>query len=245
MKYLLGELKYYINSLLTNDVKRRHIKELREYGITVIPDFLSGEECKSHRECIDNAILKNNISWSDESESDIRIMGYENVEKMASNLFNEISYIYHNYIDVAKQNSFLMANRVAFKDNNKGSGGGWHRDSLNRRQLKFMIYLNDVDAGNGAFEYVPKTHTAKSKFRTNHFLNQKVRYTDIEMEDYKKKFPSKLYTAKGGTCVVFDSSGLHRGTPLKRKDSKRYAITKYMFDGKIPQHIQKLIIKND
>ena len=142
-------------------------------------------------------------------------------------------------------NSFLMANRVCFKKNNKGSGGGWHRDSLNRRQLKFMIYLNDVESNNGPFEYVLKTHTAMNKFATNHFLTKKTRYTDSEMEDYKQKFPSKLYTAKKGTCIIFDSSGLHRGTPLRETGGVRYAITKYMYDSKIPNHVEELILKND
>ena len=65
------------------------------------------------------------------------------------------------------------------------------------------------------------------------------------MEDYKQKFPSKLYTAKKGTCIIFDSSGLHRGTPLRETGGVRYAITKYMYDSKIPNHVEELILKND
>lgn len=243
MKYFLGDIKYYINFLLSNDTKLLYIKELRRNGITVIPDFLTEKECKFHIDKINNCIKTKKTSWNDIDNSDVRIFGYENLVKQASSLFIKLDFIYKNYISIMTRNSFLMANRVCFEKNNKGSGGGWHRDSLNRRQLKYMIYLNDVNDKNGAFEYVPKTHTAKNKFITNHFLTKKVRYTDLEMENYKKKFPSKLYTAKKGTCVIFDSSGLHRGTPLIDEGAVRYAITNYMYDSKIPEHIQKLILK--
>ena len=243
MKYFLGEIKYYMNFLFSDYNKLLHVKEIRRNGITVIPNFLTEEECKFHIDKINNCVKTKKISWNDIDNSDVRIFGYENLVKEASNLFITIDFVYKNYISIIKRNSFLMANRVCFKKNNKGSGGGWHRDSLNRRQLKYMIYLNDVNDKNGAFEYVPKTHTAKNKFITNHFLTKKTRYTDSEMENYKQKFPSKLYAAKKGTCVIFDSSGLHRGTPLTEEGGVRYAITKYMYDSKIPKHIQKLILK--
>ena len=132
-----------------------------------------------------------------------------------------------------------MANRVRYEDNNLGSGGGWHRDSLNRRQLKFMIYLNDVSSENGPFEYLLKTHSASNKFLTNKFLTKKVRYSNSEIEEFQKENPSKTFYAKKGTCIVFDSSGLHRGTPIKK--GERYAITKYMYDSSIPKHMNDLI----
>jgi len=243
MKYFLGEIKYYINFLFTNDSELHYIKEIRKNGITVIPNFLKVEECRFHIDNINNCIKTKKVSWNDIDNSDVRIFGYENLVKKTSNMFIKLDFIYKNYISRKTKNSFLMANRVCFEKNNKGSGGGWHRDSLNRRQLKYMIYLNDVSFTNGAFEFIPKTHRAMSKFKTNHFLTKKTRYTDSEMEKYKKTFPSKLYTAKKGTCIIFDSSGLHRGTPLTEKGSVRYAITNYMFDSEIPNHIQKLIIK--
>lgn len=242
MKYYIGEIKHYLNHFFSKNNKSPHLKELRENGITILPDFLSEEECQFHIGEINNLIDKKKISWQDTLKSDFRIYGYENLVYKALELFSKADPIYGSYIDFKTNNSFLMANKVCFEKDNLGSGGGWHRDSLNRRQLKFMIYLCDVDAENGPFEYVPKTHKLKSKLNTNHFLNRRVRYTNDEIDIYKKTLPSKLFTAKKGTCIIFDSSGLHRGTPLKK--GVRYAITKYMFDSKIPIHIKKMIIND-
>lgn len=37
---------------------------------------------------------------------------------------------------------------------------GWHADQFERcgKCVKFMLYLNDTDSGNGAFSYVPRSH---------------------------------------------------------------------------------------
>ena len=55
--------------------------------------------------------------------------------------------------------------------------------------------------------------------------------------------PSKIFNTKKGTCIIFDSSGIHRVIPIK--NGFRYAITKYMYDSKIPLHMSKLIMKSN
>lgn len=241
MKYFVGDLKYYLNYFIFNKNTSHEIKELRENGIVIINNFLSDKECENHIIEIDKLIKNNSISWEDSEKSDVRIMGYDNLNKKAKQMFSKIDHLFNDYIDFRKNNNnFLMANKVTFKENNLGSGGGWHRDSINRRQLKFLIYLSDVNIVNGPFEYIPKTHHSINKFKTNKFLTKKVRYSNDEIRVFKDSLPSKIFNAKKGTCIIFDSSGLHRGTPIKK--GFRYAITKYMYDSKIPLHISKLII---
>jgi hypothetical protein len=103
-----------------------------------------------------------------------------------------------------------------------------------------MVYLSDVDIVNGHFEYIPKTHHSINKFKTNKFLTKKTRHSNDEIRVFKDSLPSKIFNAKKGTCIIFDSSGLRRVTSIK--NGFRYAITKYMYDSKIPLHMSKLII---
>ena len=46
-----------------------------------------------------------------------------------------------------------MANKLIYKKGNLGSGGGWHRDTFFKKQLKFIIYLSDVGEKNGELFY--------------------------------------------------------------------------------------------
>ena len=241
MKYLLGEIKYRFFDLLNKNIYSQI--ELRKNGFAVIEDFLSSEECSFHIDNIENLIQENQFSWADKEKSDFRIFGYENFTEKQTNIFDSLDKKYLSYISPYKLKSTLMANKTTFKPGNTGSGGGWHRDSLNRRQLKFMIYLTDVENDNGAFEYLKNSHALSSKLITNHFLYRKVRYSDLEISEFSTKWEKFTITGKKGTCVVFDSSGLHRGSPLKK--GYRLAITKYIFDKEIPIQIKNQILRVD
>lgn len=238
MKYLIGEIKYKIFDFLNKRVTDQ--LELRNNGFTVIENFLGPKECSNHITNIESLIRENQFSWADQKKSDVRIFGYENFTEEGNQIFDSLDKDYLSYISPFQPNTTLMANRTKYTPDNQGSGGGWHRDSLNRRQLKFMIYLTDVTKDNGAFEYLAGSHALHSKLFTNHFLYNKVRYTEKEIEEYTNKWKKHTLCGNQGTCMVFDSSGLHRGSPLL--SGTRYAITKYIFDNEIPNHIAQQII---
>lgn len=239
MKYFIGEIKHLINKTFFGSNNKLE-NELRNNGIAVVESFITIKECEEIIQKIDDYISVEQKLWVDKESSDFRIYGFEKFYQRSKHLFSNIDSLYKTFISNNKCESFLMANKVIFKDQNKGSGGGWHRDSLNRRQLKFMIYLNDVDNNNGPFEYLLGSQKITSKIKSNHFLFKKTRYTDDEIDVFKSSYMPKKILGSSGTCVIFDSSGLHRGNPLLA--NKRYAITKYMFESKIPRHVQKLII---
>ena len=174
-------------------------------------------------------------------KSDVRIFGFENLFPNSANLFKSIDCLYGSYIDNNKKSSVLMANKVNFVIDNLGSGGGWHRDSLNRRQLKFMIYLNRVNEENGPFEYLMGSHRLNSKLKTNHFLFKKTRYTSEDVKNTLGPGSQKNFRHKWNVCLLTHQDS--RGNPIST--GVRYAITKYMFDGMIPTHIQKIVLNQN
>lgn len=249
MKYFISELKYKMNDVLASNIPfdEKAEGDLRQNGVAVIENFLTPEECKKLRDEMDVMCEKDYV-WRDEHNSDIRVFGPENVNVLFKNLFDNkgLFNIFKKYIDKNNLHQFIMANRVSFSENNKGSGGGWHRDSINRRQLKFIMYLSDVDEKNGCFQYVSKSHTIKNKFKYNRILGLKLsdyRYSENDIEKLKQKLGIEIIDnkAKAGTLLIVDTSGLHRGKPIL--EGRRYAATNYMFETTIPSHIQKLILK--
>lgn len=238
MKYLVGSLQYKIKDLFNSNTNLQ--KELRANGVVLIQNFLTDNDCESFKESINELIGNENYSWKDSEDSDFRIFGFENMNTKSVDIFQKLETQYASYVSRKTLEKTLMANFVKFKENNKGSGGGWHRDSLNRRQLKFMVYLSDVNEDNGPFQYLKGSHVFSSKFRTNGAGYKKVRYTQEEISKYSRSWPLVNCIGKKGSCVVFDSSGLHRGSPLKH--GNRYAITQYMFDSTMPKHISQMIL---
>ena len=64
----------------------------------------------------------------------------------------------------------VMANRTVFKNNNIGSGAGWHKDSYSN-QYKSILYLNDVNSENGPFQIIKDSN--KNIFMLNLFFKIK------------------------------------------------------------------------
>lgn len=237
MKYLFTELKHIWNELFVRCDVQAEYQELKVKGFFVKENFLTKMECDLLISQVESYVENGCISWIDEVESDIRIFNFSS-DVFSTNDHLDLYGLYAKYISSKTCNKFIMANKLVYRENNKGSGGGWHRDNLNKRQLKFMIYLNDVDEYGGAFEYIPESHKVSSKLLTNSFNN----YFRYDLDDISKLYPNKSIKLSGraGTLIAFDSSGLHRGSPILK--GKRYALTQYMFDGEVPLHIKKLFV---
>ncbi|MEO1428808.1 MAG: 2OG-Fe(II) oxygenase [Cyanobacteria bacterium J06633_8] len=96
----------------------------------------------------------------------------------------------------------------------------WHIDPEDRRVLKVIIYLNDVDKQNGPFEYIPQSFSKQivSSLRYKHGYVQ-----DKTMEKVISPLHFKSCLGTSGT-VIFASTGniFHRGKiPIS---SDRYTV---------------------
>ncbi len=242
MKRILSTIKHDLklilklkNENLSLDI-HEIINEIEKNGIAIVKDFLKTpemyikkiEELLNHPKC-----------WKDGKESDHRLNGIDKFDESFSKIFQNqiISNIYTSYIGKSRE-SYVMANKVIFKKNNLGSGQGWHKDNI-ARQLKFMIYLNDVNQDNGPFQYLLKSHKLNKKLnidiKENKFVNNSNRINDIE--PYLKKFQLFEAKAKAGDLIVFDSSGVHRGKPINF--GSRYALTLYSNENKFLKNVKE------
>ena len=93
----------------------------------------------------------------------------------------------------------------------------WHRDVDNLRDLKVMIYLNDVISENdGPFQIIEGTNA----FNYFNFFNyiDKIKFR-VSNKYVLQKYTDKLmtFTGKKGTCFLVDTRALHRGKPIKKE----------------------------
>jgi hypothetical protein len=92
----------------------------------------------------------------------------------------------------------------------------WHLDKEDRRMIKIIIYLKDVDQNNGAFQYIPKRFTS--------YLSRKLRYNHeyLPSEKVERFLSSSEWIScqgKTGTVIFVDTANIfHRGLVPQTSD---------------------------
>lgn len=200
-------------------------------GFVVIPDYLSPDACRAaiadferaaaaHPECV----------WREEDD---RMFRLEAVSAVSARFRDDPLWIalYEAYCGEPCTSLFIMGNRVDRREGvTNGSGGSWHRDCF-ARELKALVYLNDVDEENGPFQVLPGSHTTDAILRdikTTGLRAIQIRFNDAQtarlLETYRARHVR--VTAPAGTAIVFDTSSLHCGAPIIA--GVRYALTNYL-----------------
>ena len=113
--------------------------------------------------------------------------------------------------------------------NNGSSGGGWHRDSF-YKQFKALLYLTNVNQENGPLQVLPGSHhlnTVLSGIKKVGLNYMQDRISDIEVSRLEKilSISRETITSNEGTLVLFNSSMIHRGSPII--SGERFALTNY------------------
>ncbi len=249
--YLIRQQVFHPQHFNRHDERTRLIlKDIQERGFFVIPNFVDKAYCK---ECIKDidAMMQSHREFV-QQYSDDRIFGSEhlssNIMKFARNEYALELANKYNTIDTDL--GFTLANVIKYSNASSklGSGGGWHRDSVNR-QFKAILYLNDVTEENGAYQIIEGSHKlgrVLDDIAVGSCTFDNVRYDDGQIDKIIQKNPERLKTITGnaGTAILKDCSAIHRGSPLK--EGARYALTNYYFytrkiNSKLHEHFAPVV----
>lgn len=207
-----------------------YINELKEYGVIVIPGFLSHEKCAE--------ILRN---IPDEKEFMVSPEGdksrfYLNADKLSilSDYFNDsrLAGIMKGYIgDKAipfRQNIEIREHQGVVPAFDRM----YHIDTWKYR-LKGFLYLHDVNEEDAPLTYLKKSHRGLWRLPIEAKMNylyktDKLGYASgldnaylgccwpYESSRIKQEYglEEKICTAQAGSLVLFDARGLHKATDL-------------------------------
>jgi hypothetical protein len=88
----------------------------------------------------------------------------------------------------------------------------WHRDFDDKHLLKAFLYLVDVDASAGPFEYVGGSQPGGRYTGTQPWAPMRTgRLSEEEVSKHVPDDAIKTFTAPRGTVILCNTSGLHRG----------------------------------
>ena len=215
---------------LSNPLKKEIYEAIKKNGFYIIDNYLDEFQCRQLVKDINKAIYDYSIYV--QSKSDKRLFGIEHASKLchnfhSDNLFKEISNL------VNGENTYCAFTLAGKLGEIKGgsSGGMWHRDAF-FCQFKSMIYLSKVDDQNGPFEILPGSHNLMDLIGQIKYANLKYnqyRLSEKEVKKIEHHTGKKRKTIKGnpGTLILFNSSTIHRGSPII--NGERYTLTNYYY----------------
>jgi hypothetical protein len=140
--------------------QRRRLDEVREQGIVVAPWGELGlpgvEELKPLLSGLADT-LAGRPARSGDGDSTVRLGRDETLEDprlFRWGLQDEVLDLVENYVGVPCRYYGALVHRE-LADSRAVSTRQWHRDIEDRRVLKILVWLNDVDVDGGPFTYVP------------------------------------------------------------------------------------------
>ncbi len=208
------------------------LRALERDGFAVVPNWLDRAEADALTVLLD--------TWIDghgdrvQHKGDDRVFGAEHISPAIAAFKHDAALegIAAAYMGSEQKALFTLANRLRATPGKKTrSGGRWHRDRKGR-QFKSLVYLTDCVRRNGAFCIVRRSARPEpftDSIAATGFVFADVRWDDDEIEPFLARLGHEVVPIEGeaGTLVLFDSSLIHSGLPIRV--GHRYALTNYYY----------------
>jgi hypothetical protein len=204
-------------------------------GIAVVSSYWSPDKAAAARQEIDRLIeTYPDAVHRHSGGSDKRMFGVESVSPLLAEFHHDpfLRSVGEQLGGLALYNFATLGARIDATAENNGSGDGWHRDG-HGFQFKSILYLSDVGEENGPFEFLPGSHkpwrAALDTGLGGLPAAPKSRYEPAAVDRMVGRLHLKRrhYPAKAGTLLLVNTSGIHRGRPLR--SNCRYALTNYYY----------------
>jgi hypothetical protein len=210
------------------------LRDLRVRGYHVLRGYYDRAACAELARIIDALVAEfpDRIEV-DPEQSDHRVWGGERAAPMIREFHADpaLTELAEAYLKTPVVNITTLAAKMVARPGSRGSGGGWHRDSMYEKQFKAILYLSNAGPDNGPFQFVAGSHGKWSVCRTlplGHPANLK-RFTDADVTAWCARTGNPIDTLTGaaGDLILVDTRGIHRGKPIAA--GARYALTNYYF----------------
>jgi hypothetical protein len=210
-------------------------RDLKEDGIAVINSYWSADRSRDARAEIDRLIETYPEAIHRHADgADKRMFGVESVSPLLAEFHNDpLPRSVGEYLGgLALYNFATLGARIDATPTNTGSGDGWHRDA-HGFQFKSILYLSDTGEDNGPFEFLPGSQrqwratldTALGGLPAA--PNSRYEPAVVDRMVSRLRLKRRHYPAKAGTLLLVNTSGIHRGRPLR--SGSRYALTNYYY----------------
>jgi len=208
------------------------LADLRNIGFAVFSGYWPADRCAAMIDTVDG--LLNARAESVRRGSDLRLFALETASEAAREFKHDplLERLGDGLTGQEQKVLFVLANRLAQVNGQaRRSGGEWHRDRV-KTQYKALVYLSDVGPENGPFsifERSDRRDAYEGEVTETGFDFAGQRWRDDDFAAFLERAGDRLHILTGapGTLVVFNSSLIHSGQPIRA--GERYAITNYYY----------------
>ena len=195
---------------------------MKEYGFCILEDYWPSEKCE---EAI-KEILSLERSFEVGQGGDLRFHGANKSLPTANDFLNDklIQSVADGYSRCNRADRILAGIVRHEAEKTVDSGGGWHVDSEQAAQFKSFVYLSDVSSSNGPFVFIQNSKRTVSKIPK--YSNLRIFQEHIDEMFYLNDIIE--ITGKAGTCILADSTYVHRGKQIE--EGIRYTYTNYFYE---------------
>jgi hypothetical protein len=191
-------------------------EEMSDKGFAIFPDFISKFELKNLRD--DFISLQEKKQFDQEGQLSGRLYEHGPISELSKLYIDKFWPIAEIYFDSKKIRCELTMYQKSWPKLNTNDlpGGEFHEDD-NKRNLKFFVYLTDVDRESGPFCYVPGTHGLRKLEKFWRWLLWEIFHDRKYLYDYmldvdmckKNEIP---VIGRAGTYFCCDTTGYHRAS---------------------------------
>ena len=242
IKKIFTDGYYFIN----NAIKHEKINEIIKFTNTLKGKYVSENYKSKYSEIVDfNNIKATKFSYNTndyiENKTIQEIMLDEKILEISSNYLNCVPVI-----DNIQLYWSFSANKA-----DKEAAQYWHFDMDRPRWMKIFLYLTDCNELNGPHKFIEKTHLMSLGIKEDLRKKGYVRLEDQEIDQYYSAEQIKTFTAKKGSILFEDTSGLHKGQNVAQ-GSRLILIFQYsssLFGShspkiKMPNNVSKIFLDN-
>ena len=224
-------------SALAGDLARWHQAMMRD-GVHVVENFLDRAQCEALREQVAALMAAYPAAVQvDKEGADRRLFLGATPPGPLGGVYSDarLAALAGASLGGGVINLATLAGHITAIPGNLGSGGGWHRDSYTN-QFKTILYLTDVDEDHGPFQFIKRSHRLGAMIHDRRIAAMTLGQSRIgndQIEALIAEEPRRLMTLTGpaGTLVLTDTTGIHRGMPIRA--GERVALTNYYYPRKL------------
>lgn len=225
----------------------RLLNRLHSSGVVAVSAYWSAEKCEIARAEIDRLAQEYpDVVQRNSGGADKRMFGVESVSAQLAEFHDDpfLAAVGERLGGTSLYNFATLGARIDATSENNGSGDGWHRDA-HEFQFKAILYLSDVVPENGPFEYISGSQKKwRAAFDTavgGFAAAPNTRYEPASVARLLSRYgrTPEQFVGKAGTLLLVNTSGIHRGRPLRV--GSRYALTNYYYH---PYQIDRDRVRN-